>query len=145
MAPVAKTGPTPAPGASTAVTRRRVDSPGLRATAIALPPPADHWLPATRDSYRDYCASDVARALEEEDAAQVRLLFDYRDRLNRLVDEVARGLVEDEHKAAQTIRIYDGMAARLASELGIGPLARTRLGLTRVQEGSALQKLMGTK
>ena len=113
--------------------------------AIPLPAPADHWLPATRDAYRDYAAADVARALEDEDIPQVRLLFEYRDRITRLVAELTHGLTEDEHKQAQTIRIYDGMAARLASELGIGPLARTRLGLTRVQEGSALQKLMGTK
>jgi hypothetical protein len=139
---VSKRGPTPDPDAPQSVAKRRADGVVLRDRVIDFPPAETSWLPRTREAYRDFTGSDVARAAHEESRNQVRLLFEYWDRVERLLD---LDMADDPepHKTAQAIRIYDGMAARLANELGIGPLARVRLGIKAAEGGSKLADLFG--
>ena len=55
-------------------------------------------------------------------------LFDRIDMLNEMWGQVPRDPTDAE-KALRSIRLLDGMVARQCSELGIGPLARARLGM----------------
>jgi hypothetical protein len=140
---VSKTGPTPDPDAPQAVARRRAEGVALRDSAIAFPPARAEWAPEVRAAYHAYVASDVARAVNDESLHQVALLFEYWSRIAQLMG-VDVAVDPEPHKTAQTIRIYDGMATRLANELGIGPLARVRLGIKVGEAGSALADLFGT-
>lgn len=137
---MSKTGPTPDPNAPGAVARRRAGGVALREQPVEFPPADANWATQVREAYRQYIASDVARAINEENLHQVATLFDYWSRIANLM-ALDPALDEEAHKTAQTIRIYDGMAARLANELGIGPLARVRLGIKVAEGVNALEGL----
>lgn len=140
---MAKTGPTPTSTSNHNLARRR-PGPVLHAVPVELPGPGD-WLPATRDAYYAYAEAEVARLLRDEDIPQVVLLFDLRDKLARLLPNVPgptnEGGWPDTLKALQAVKTLDGMIARLASELGIGPLARTRLGILQAEGAEKASKL----
>ncbi len=137
---MSKTGPTPDPNAPGAVARRRAEGVALRTEPINFPPADANWAPQVREAYRQYISSDVARAVNDENLHQVATLFEYWSRVALLLDADLT-TDRDPHKTAQAIRIYDGMAARLANELGIGPLARVRLGIKVAEGVNALEGL----
>ncbi len=121
---MAKTGPTPAPGADA---RRRVAVPQSQHDRVQLPEAPDRWGLGVGAAYEAYRESEAAGLLREEDLAAVARLFDRLDQLARM--EASLPSAADLLKAMQAIRLLDGMIARQMSELGIGPLARARLGL----------------
>ncbi len=121
---MAKTGPTPSGGDP----RRRVGAPQAQRDRVQLPEPPAEWAADTLAAYTAYSASEAAGLLRAEDLAAVARLF---DRLNKMA-RIETNLPEDPAdllKAIQAIRQLDGMVARQMSELGIGPLARARLGM----------------
>ncbi len=121
---MAKTGPTPSGGDA----RRRVGAPQSQHDRVQLPEPPARWGSGVRAAYEAYRASEAAGLLREEDLAAVARLFDRLDQLARLEANLPEDAV-DLLKAMQSIRLLDGMVARQMSELGIGPLARARLGM----------------
>jgi hypothetical protein len=122
---MAKTGPTPTPGADA---RRRVASPQSQHDRVQLPEAPERWGLGVEAAYEAYRESEAAGLLREEDLAAVARLFDRLDQLARMEASLPEDAA-DLLKAMQAIRLLDGMIARQMSELGIGPLARTRLGL----------------
>lgn len=142
---MAKTGPTPNPDAPDAVARRRVAPVELAEVAIALPPPRVVWRTEVQAAYLAYVESAVAHALRAEDIPQVLQLFDLRDQMAtewELLQGADPDDAQERLRRIQAVKILDGMVARLSGELGIGPLARTRLGMSKVAEASALDKFM---
>jgi hypothetical protein len=138
---MAKTGPTPDPNAPQGVVRRRVDSPLLADVVVALPISAEpQWGPSTVRAYRAYAESHAARVLREEDVLEVVTLFGMVDQRTRYVTQLTGDPTLD-LKALQAIKIIDSMVDRKASSLGIGPLARTRLGIAKLEQASKLKDL----
>lgn len=133
-----RTGPTPKPGGDT---RRRVPAP--TGTNAAMGPAAANWLPSTRRAWELYTQGEAAKILRVEDEPAVRRLFSRIDKLSLLWEAVPDdpGLAE---KALRSVRILDAMVARGCAELGIGPLARARLGIgTAPKPRSALDDFLG--
>lgn len=134
-----RTGPTPKPGGDT---RRRVPPPGT-SDEVQLGPGRPTWDNGTKIAWRTYANSQAAKLLRAEDVPAVLRLFDRIDKLNRLWAAVPDDpdLAE---KALRSVRILDAMVARGCAELGIGPLARARLGIgTAPKQRSALDEFMG--
>lgn len=130
-----RTGPTPKPGGDT---RRRRPSP--TGTAAAMGPAVGNWLPSTKEAWNSYTASEAAHILRVEDAPAVLRLFERIDKLTRLWDAVPDD-PNDAEKALRSVRILDAMVARGCAELGIGPLARARLGIgSAPKQRSALEQ-----
>jgi hypothetical protein len=134
---MAKTGPTPDPNAPAATVARRIAAPELQEVAVALLPAAAGWRPATLEAYLTYAESNAARVLRHEDVAEVHLLFALVDQRLRYTQQLTGSAVED-LQTLQAMRIADGMIDRKAANLGIGPLARTRLGIARVEQAAKL-------
>lgn len=133
-----KTGPTPSPDAPAATVARRVPSAVLLEVAVPLPPPLTEWGARTLAAYHDYAESQAARVLRAEDVQEVVVLFELIDRRTRYLADLTGG-AEDDLKALQAIRLVESMIDRKASNLGIGPLARTRLGIARLEQGAKLK------
>lgn len=134
---MAKTGPTPRPDAPAATLARRVPTPELLEVAVPMAPPNDQWLGSTQAAYTRYCESTAARVLREEDVAEVELLFTLIDRRWRYIPALTSDPADD-LKTLQAIKIIDGMIDRKCANLGIGPLARTRLGIARIEQSGKL-------
>ena len=66
--------------------------------------------------------------LRDEDIPSVVRLFQRIDKLNRMWSAVPDDPAIAE-KALRSVRLLDVMVARGCAELGIGPLARARLGI----------------
>lgn len=133
-----RTGPTPKPGGDT---RRRVPSP--TGTNAAMGPAVGNWLPSTQRAWESYTQSEAAKILRVEDEPAVRRLFGRIDKLTRLWEAVPDD-PNDAEKALRSVRILDAMVARGCAELGIGPLARARLGIgSAPKQRSALDDFLG--
>jgi hypothetical protein len=122
---VGKTGPTPAPSGDT---RRRVPGPGLQRDRVVAPEASGDWRSETTQAWDLYVASEAWGLLRAEDLPAVWRLFERLDLLATMWACVPQE-PDGAEKALRSIRLLDSMIARQMAELGIGPLARARLGL----------------
>lgn len=97
--------------------------------AIALPAPKDGWLAVTKAAFMAYAESDAARVLRDEDLMELVTLFQLIDQRNRYITNLT-GVGADDEPTLRALKMADTMIARMSGNLGVGPLARTRLGIS---------------
>jgi hypothetical protein len=109
-----------------------VDTVALRDTVVALPAPGD-WHPEVREMYLRYTESTAARVLREEDVHEVQLFFSLCNVRLRYLNALT-GDPDGDFRTLSSLRIIDQLIDRKANNLGVGPLARTRLGIARLDQ-----------
>lgn len=97
--------------------------------AIDLPAPKGDWLDITKAAFFAYAESDAARVLRAEDIMELVTLFQLIDQRNRYIVNLT-GIGADDEPTLRALKMADTMIARMSGNLGVGPLARTRLGIS---------------
>lgn len=83
------------------------------------------------------------RALRDEDGFLVTQLFEYIDKLSRFWEYVP-DTPDAAQRALSAVRVLQSMISSLAKDLGIGPAARTAMGInTETKPGSRLKAFTG--
>ena len=127
-----KRGPTPTSDTKHAAIQR-VPTVSLADEVIQLPQPRRLWLDSTTDAYNRYIESTAARVLRAEDIHEVVTLYDLVDARSKYIDQLS-GDPDDDYKVLGCIRLVDQAIDRKSNNLGLGPLARTRLGIARMEQ-----------
>lgn len=101
-----------------------------------IPPAPRGLLRVTQTRWRTYWASPVASAVIEADRGSVDRLFRYYDQWERMMREVAASPFTEgsqgqivKHPANGLIDRLEAHISKLEGELGLTPLARSRLGI----------------
>lgn len=127
-----KRGPTPTSDTKHAAIQR-VPTVSLADEVIQLPQPRRLWIDSTIEAYNRYIESTAARVLRAEDIHEVVALYDLVDARSKYIDQLS-GDPEDDYKVLGCIRLVDQAIDRKSNNLGLGPLARTRLGIARMEQ-----------
>jgi P27 family predicted phage terminase small subunit len=133
---VGSRGPMPKPNEQLHGHRKRKPRTVAAPPVPPPPSPSEEWLPPTKEAWRVYWASALAKAVLDVDAPVIRRLFALYDQYERSMDAVRRALVVKgstgqirTNPLADHILKLEGVILRLENELGLTPMARVRLGI----------------
>lgn len=122
---------------------RTVSDGELSESAIPFPPAGEHWTERTRAHYSTYVESETARLLRAEDVPNAVRLFEYLDRLARMIGALDDIPDDGVAKALANVKAMESMVITLSNHLGIGPNARARLSVkTNDKPGSKLEAFL---
>jgi P27 family predicted phage terminase small subunit len=114
-----------------------VKDPVVQAPEVQrTPDPKADWLDSTKTAWAVYWRSDVARIVLDVDAPSIFRLFSLYDQHERSMDVVrmalvvkgSTGQIRTNPLADHALKL-EGVILRLENELGLTPLARSRLGI----------------
>lgn len=119
--------------------RRVVASDPVVAAPVEVqraPDPNPAWLDSTKAAWAAYWRSDISRIVLDVDAPSISRLFALYDQHERAMDVVRKALVVKgstgqirTNPLADHALKLEGVILRLENELGLTPLARSRLGI----------------
>lgn len=137
----------PSRGYSTAMAKQASAATGM--ATFQKPPPRGTWSDEVVQSYDAYWDSSVMQVVQEHDVAKVVRYFDTLELEGRIYEELMvtpltttddAGRVSSNPLIASLARVIN-TSIRLANEIGASPMARLKLGLTKLDGQLALAEL----